>query len=88
VISLPELISVCATHCEKSGCMSPMLSEDCFKLRYPFRFLHFMLISRDIPGYNLTVGPNGEQLIRRKETDTISNLVSNILGLQIQLLLY
>ena len=69
--------------------MSPMLSEDCFRLRYLFRFLRYMLISRDIQrGYSLTVGPNGEQLTRRKEADTIQNLVSNILGRQIQLLLY
>ena len=89
LISLPELVSVCATHCEKSGCMSPMLSEDCFRLRYPFRFLRYMLISWNIQrGYSLTVGPNGEQLTRRKEADTIQNLVSNILGRQIQLLLY
>jgi len=67
--------------------MLPMLSEDCFRLRYPFRFLRYMLISRDIQrGYSL--GPNGKQLTRRKEADTIQNLVSNILGRQIQLLLY
>ena len=89
LISLPESVSVCATHCEKSGCMSPMLSEDCFRLRYPFRFLRYMLISWNIQrGYSLTVGPNGEQLTRHKEADTIQNLVSNILGRQIQLLLY
>jgi len=73
--------------CEKSGCMSPVSSEDWFKLRYSFRFLRYMLIPRDIQrGYNLTVGPNGEQLMRYKEADTISDLVSSILGRRIQLL--